>query len=151
MENKNLNKKINSKNFEKHTGNENPHLEYLEHWNFEKNLKKLSKKLKNKKVLIYGAGAFFKTVTEYFDLSELNIIGIADMKFKEHGENETFLDYKVFSPFEIKNLNPDYILVSVLKDVGVREDLEDDLADTKIKILPLVRKEFWALVREVWG
>lgn len=41
---------------------------------------KILNKLRNKKVIVYGAGKFFSNLD--FDFSQLNIIGIADKKFK---------------------------------------------------------------------
>src|SRR5574344_1156950 len=51
---------------------------YLENYNFKKHLEKLNKKLKGKKVVIYGAGIFFEAIHEFYDLSKLDIIGISD-------------------------------------------------------------------------
>ena len=54
---------------------------YIAEFNFEKHLKYLEKKLKNKTIMLYGAGAFIETIKKYYDLSNLNIIGISDMRF----------------------------------------------------------------------
>ena len=37
-------------------------VEYLESFNFSKNLKNLKRKIKNKTVVIYGAGVFFQAI-----------------------------------------------------------------------------------------
>ena len=37
---------------------------HLKNINFEKSLKKLKKKLKNKTSIVYGAGSFFKYINE---------------------------------------------------------------------------------------
>ena len=47
----------------------------------QKQIDKLSKKLKNKKLVIYGAGDFAKVLFENYDLSKLNILAVSDKKF----------------------------------------------------------------------
>lgn len=51
-------------------------LEMLKKINFAKHLKKLERKYKNKKILLYGMNEEFFTIMQNFDLSNLNIIGI---------------------------------------------------------------------------
>ena len=51
-------------------------LEMLKKINFAKHLKKLERKYKNKKILLYGMNEEFFTIIQNFDLSNLNIIGI---------------------------------------------------------------------------
>lgn len=51
-------------------------LEMLKKINFAKHLKKLERKYKNKKILLYGMNEEFFTIIQNFDLSYLNIIGI---------------------------------------------------------------------------
>lgn len=123
---------------------------YLCKFNFEKCLKKLNKKLKNKAIIIYGAGIFFQVIHKCFKLDELNIIGIADRKFINHEENEKFLGYKVYAPEEIKNVNPEYVLVATKYFIDVIEDLSYDLLKgTKIKIKPLLKKPILMLLKEI--
>ena len=54
---------------------------YLDGINFNSRFEKLKKKLKNKSVLIYGAGIFFQYINKNYDLSSLKITGICDKKF----------------------------------------------------------------------
>lgn len=130
----------------------NEFVEYLEKIKFQKRLNNLEKKLKDKTVIIYGTGMFFQTLNSKYDLSCLNIIAVADKKFENHTENETFLDYKVCSPEEIKDLNPDYVLLGTINVVDLLDDLETNLLrNTKIKIKPLIRKPIRDLWKEIWG
>lgn len=123
----------------------------LEKYNFAGYLKKLKKKLKNKSVVIYGAGAFFQLIQHYYDLSGLNIIGISDKKFEEHEEDEVCLGYKVYSPTELRELNPDYVLVATKMYISIIEILYyDTLKNSKIKIKPIYKKPFLVLLREIW-
>ena len=55
--------------------------EILEEQNAQKQINKLSRKLKNKKVVIYGAGNFSKVLFENYDLSKFNILAVSDKKF----------------------------------------------------------------------
>jgi len=74
-------------------------------------LPKLLKRLKNKKVVFYGAGVYLELIKKYFDLSSLNVIAISDKKFENMEESE-FLGYKTCSPDKIKDLNPDYVIIT---------------------------------------
>lgn len=124
---------------------------YLDSFKFEKTLPKLIKKLKNKKVVFYGAGIFLELVKKYYDLSDLDVIAIADKKFEFHGDNEEFLGYKVISPDEILNVKPDYVVVTTKMYMKVVEDLYCNmLKGTKIKLKPLVKKPFMTLFHEIW-
>lgn len=124
---------------------------YLESFNFEKHLKKLNKKLKNKKIIIYGAGAFLEVIKKYYDLSKLNIIAVADKRYSINDDSETFLGYKTCSPEEIIELEPDFVLVATKFFINIIEDLYYyTLKDTKIKIKPLIKKPFMTLLKEIW-
>ena len=57
-------------------------MEFFNDNNAQKQIDKLAKKFKNKKVVIYGAGIYFQIIKNNFDISKLNIIGIADKKFE---------------------------------------------------------------------
>lgn len=126
-------------------------IEYVEKFNFAKNLKKLKRKLKKKSVVIYGAGVFFQAIKKHFDISDINIIGISDRRFEGHKEDEEFLGYKAYAPSELRELNPDYVLVATKMYIKIIEDLYfETLKDTKIKIKPLLKKDFITLIKEIW-
>jgi len=138
-------------------GNTNPKTEeeflnYLKKINFQKHLKRIEKKLKNKKIVIYGAGSFFSTLLKTYDLSKLNIIAIADRKFINHSDNEEYLGYKVCEPLEINNLAPDYVLVSMFYFINIINDLEENIIKNKnIKLKPLINKPFFEVLKEVFN
>lgn len=138
--------------FNEEVKDERENLNYLYDYKFEKTLPKLVKKLNGKSVILYGAGAFLELIKKYFDLSGLNIIGIADRRFYNHTEDEHFLGYKAISPDEIKDFKPDYVLVATKMYMNIIEDLYyDTLKGTKIKVKPLLKKDFWTLVKEIWA
>ena len=126
---------------------------YLCEHNFSKTLPKLIKKLKGKKVVLYGAGVFLEAILKFYDLSGLDIVGVVDKKYGvlTDGTDETFHGYKVYGVKSIKDLNPDYVLVSTKFYVSIIEDLYYKvLKNSKIKIKPLVKKSFFTLLKEIW-
>ena len=124
---------------------------HLENISFEKSLKKLKKKLKNKTSIVYGAGSFFKYINENYDLSELNIVGISDMKFDEKDEKQEFLGYKKIPKNKIVSYKPDYVLIATLKYISIIEDFEINILNkTNIKVLPLAKLPLIELIKEIW-
>lgn len=127
------------------------HLKLLEDVKFEKQLKKLNKKLKNKTVIIYGAGTFFEKALKNYDLSNLNIIGISDSKFAPQEEGEIYLGYKVIPINKIAEYKPDYVLIATLKFMNILNNFRNEtFQKTKIKILPLVDRPLLDLVKELF-
>ena len=127
-------------------------LEQLETFKFDKYLKKLNRKLKNKTVVIYGAGLLFNKIIENYDLSNLNVIGISDRKFEREEECQEAFGYKIIPLEKIKDYNPDYILISTINYMPILDDFVHNLfKKTKIKVLPLVDKPFWVLLKEIFG
>ena len=124
---------------------------YLEKNNFSKRLKYLNKITDNKKIVIYGSGLFFQTIYENYDLSKLNIIGLSDKKFLFNKYDEDVLGYKCYSIHEVEDLKPDFILVCILDPLNVIYDLKNVIfKDKNITILPMVKKSFWGLIKEVY-
>ena len=136
--------------FNEEIKDEQTNLNYLYKQEFDKTLPKILKKLKNKKIIFYGAGVYLELIKKYFDISSLNVIAISDKKFNNTEETE-YLGYKTCSPDKIRELNPDYVIMTTKFYINLFEYLNDDLLKgTKIKIKPLVRKPFWTLVKEIW-
>ena len=97
--------------------------------------------------------------SSFITLSSLGMMSVfiivtfsfSDKRFENHGENDEFLGYKVYAPEEIKDLNPNYVLVSTKLYVDLLEDLMyKTLKHTKIKVEPLVKKPILTLIREIW-
>ena len=126
-------------------------LEYLKKVNFEKQIKRLNKKLKNKTVIVYGTGLLFQEIRKQYDLSNLNIIGVSDRKYYMDEEGNEELGYKIIPLDKIKDYNPDYVLIGALKFLPIMEDFMDNkFKKSKIKFLPLVDKPFWTLLKEIF-
>ena len=111
--------------------------------------KYLRNKLRNKKIILYGAGKFLEIVNKYYDLSQLNIIGITDFKYYNHKENDEFLGYKIYSVEETKNLTFDYLLISTLEyDDLIRNLYYNVFRGKNINYEILVKKRLSAVIVE---
>ena len=126
------------------------YIAYLKMIKFERRLKHLSKKLRNKKVVIYGADKFFQTLVKNYNLRVLNIVAISDRTFKNHAPNEKLFDYYKCTLAEISDYNPEYILVGTMNFINISEDLEEFFKG-KIKIRPLIKKPIKELWIENWN
>lgn len=106
-------------------------IEYFDKINEQKYLNKMAKKLKDKKVLLYGAGMISEVLLENYDLSKFNIVGISDKRFERSGERE-FHGMTAIKPEEITDENADAILFCMklfttpeksLKENGVKSKM----------------------------
>lgn len=121
-------------------------IEFLKKKNFQKRIDKLAKKYTDKKIVIYGAGMGFVAVKENYDLSKLNIIGIADMKFDNDGE---FMGYKTYEPDSFMNQKPDVVLIAMI-DTDIAESFfEEEIYPEfgKFKHEPLIKLGFSDLIK----
>lgn len=105
--------------------------EYFEKINEQEYLNKLAKKLKGKKVILYGAGIISEVINEHYDLSKFNIIGIADKRFERTEEKEC-LSFKTLKPNELKYTDCDYIFVSLKLFNKIKQNLIKDGVNKKI-------------------
>lgn len=101
-------------------------LSYFKEVNAQKQIDKLAKKFRNKKIVIYGAGEYFRILKENYDLSKLNIVGIADKKFETNKDINPF-EHKALAPEELKDFDLDIILVALYDDVVLCDYLEYQL------------------------
>lgn len=92
---------------------------FINNIKLQKNIDYLSKKYKNKRILLYGAGVFALEILNNYDLSKLNIIGISDKIF--WNDNNNFNDYKTFSPEQIKLINPDVIIITAFDYLRIKK------------------------------
>lgn len=125
---------------------------YLASVDFEKYLRNLKRKLKDKRVIIYGSGSLFMYIKDNYDISDFNIIGISDMKFSDDQEGEEYLGYKVIPKLKMADYNPDYVIVATQNYIGIVEDFECNYFDkTKIKVKPLVKMPLLMLLKKIWS
>lgn len=123
---------------------------YLEKINFRNYLKKLSKKLNNRPVIIYGTGEFFSVIESEYDLSCLNIIALSDNKYLKHNYTNEFSKYKKIPPNEIVQNKPYAVLVSVVNPVRLVNHLKNnDVKNSNIKVDILYNKSKLELIKEI--
>lgn len=99
------------------------HLEFFNEVNAQKQIDRLAKKYKNKRVIIYGAGIYYQTLADNYDLSQLNIVGICDKKF-ETGKTSNNTPYTPLAPEELNEIDFDVILVAVYRCIAIEEFLK---------------------------
>jgi hypothetical protein len=121
-------------------------VQFLKKKNFQKRIDKLAKKYADKKVMIYGAGMGFVAVKENYDLSKLNIIGIADMKFDNDGE---FRGYKTYTPDSFMSQKPDIVLIGMIDPDIAESFFEEEIYPEfgKFKHEPLIKLGLFDLIK----
>ena len=124
---------------------------YLRKNKFNKSFKKLKSMVKDKKVIIYGTGTFFQYINNHYNLRELNIIGVSDMKYSLKQEGEDDFGYKIIPKSSISKYKPDYVLVATENYLNIVEDLEMKyFINTNTSVLPLVPKSLLNLIKKIW-
>lgn len=124
-------------------------VDFLKKKNFQKRIDKLSKKYTGKKIMIYGAGRAFEAINENYDLSGLDIIGIADMKFEQGRE---FMGYKTYEYDTFPGEKPDVVLIAMVEHEIAEEFFSEELVPEygnfnyepmiKLSLLDLIKKLF---------
>lgn len=126
------------------------HLEFFNENNAQKQLNKLAKKYKNKRIVIYGAGIYFQIIKKNFDLSGLNIVGIADKKF-EQNKTSNNTTYTALSPQELNDIDFDVILVAVYNSPEIEGFLKYNLLingkNHNKKIFPIIKPTFLYILK----
>lgn len=126
--------------------------EYFAELKAQKQIDKLAKKYKKKKIAIYGAGQFCRTLFENYDLSKLNIVAVADRSFNGEG-NENFYGLKCITPNDLKELDCNVILIGTYETFNMHDYLEDELLvdckNSNIKIRPLIKESLFHLIKEL--
>lgn len=124
---------------------------FLEEVNFDKQFKRLKKKLKEKRVVVYGSGQLFQLVHERYDLSDIDIIAISDGKYGPEDRGQEFLGYTIVPFVDIADLEPDYVVVAILNYVEIVYNFEYNIfRNIKTKVIPLAQKKFMTLLKEIW-
>lgn len=127
--------------------------EYLEKKKAQKIIDKAAKKYKNKSVVLYGAGFFASDIVRNYDLSKLNILGVADMKFQDDNEGD-FYGFKKIGSYDLLEMDFDAVLITTYDDEAVKEFLIEDLfqgENKKIKIDTLVKMNLIEYIKHVFS
>lgn len=129
-------------------------IKYFKEVRAQKQIDKLAKKFKNKKIAIYGAGEYFKVLYDNFDLSKLNIVAIADKKF-ETNKTTNYTSWEALAPDELKECDLDIILVALYDDSSLMDYLEYELLiNTKNegkKVLSIIEPTFLYALKVLLG
>ena len=119
--------------------------EYLKKYNAQKKINKLVQLYKNKKIAIYGAGQFARTIFENYDLSKLNIVGIADLKF-EDPQNRDFFGLNCIEPKMLGTIDCDIILIANYDYDRFLTILDDHILyltkNDSVTVRPLIKLNF---------
>ena len=95
--------------------------------------------------MLYGAGEYFATIRDNFNISKLNIVGIADKKFEKNKNNNTS-NYPAIAPKELKDFDCDLILITTYNFFQIYEYLKYQILinskNQKVKIKKIVRPTF---------
>jgi glycosyltransferase involved in cell wall biosynthesis len=88
--------------------------------------------LKNpkKRVCLYGGGIYLNKILEFTDLSKINIVGIIDKSESKWGTKAG--DYSVYGPNDLKGLNPDFLITTLLHSASALEDIIDLLKEQNV-------------------
>lgn len=128
--------------------------EYFKKVKAQKQINKLAKKLKNKRVVIYGAGQYCRILFDNYDLSKLNIVAVADRSF-ENEEKRNFYGLNCIAPDELKDFDCDIILLGVYDVFWILDYLEDELLikckNSQTKIKALIRPSLWTIIKGVFS
>ncbi len=104
--------------------------EYFEAVNQKSKIKKLLKKYKNKRIILYGMGISTEVLFEKYNISDFNIIAIADRKFKK---GDKILNYEGICPEEISEYNPDAIFICNYQPERIKKSLSELGVKTKME------------------
>lgn len=95
-------------------------------------IEKISRKLKNKRVIIYGTGKLFQVLKSAEVFSDWNVAGVCDNKYLPEDENLECEGYRIINHDNLANYKADYIFVSVQKPLQILNRLKNSKLHAKI-------------------
>ena len=99
-------------------------------------IKHLKKQLKLKQLCLWGASLYIEEFLSKYKIKTPNIIGIIDTNPERCGK--TFANYKIFSPNQIKDIKPKYILLTIKNNHKQRYvDIQNFLKENNSNIILL--------------
>ncbi|OGI21008.1 MAG: hypothetical protein A2287_06205 [Candidatus Melainabacteria bacterium RIFOXYA12_FULL_32_12] len=122
--------------------------EWISGKNQQKRIDQLAKKYKGKKAVIYGAGILSSVIFDNYNLSDLNIVGVADQKF--FGSDEEFKGCKAVAPYDMAEINPEVIIIATYNTGNVKDFIKEEILPDvgKIPIEPFVTKSLREKISE---
>lgn len=125
--------------------------EYLEKKKAQKVIDETAEKYKDKKIVLYGADLFAGDLFRNYDISKLNILGVADKTFQNHCEGD-YYGYKKFTPLDLLETDFDLLLITAYDDTDIKEYLKKDLLqgeEIKFKIKTLIKLSLFEYIKEL--
>jgi len=98
--------------------------EFLKRKKIQKKIDFFAKKYAGQKIIFYGGGKVLDAIINDFDLTCLNIEGIADIKFNN---GETYLGYKTFNSYSFIEQNPDIVIITMQESILAENFFENTL------------------------
>lgn len=123
--------------------------EYLKKKNAQKAIDKIAKHYGYKKIVLYGAGLFAGELFRNYDVSHLNIIGIADKKFENDFEGD-FYGYPKLAPLDLLENDFDLILITTYDDTYIKDYFKNDLfqgEEMNFDIKPLIKMNIFEYIK----
>lgn len=124
--------------------------EWLKSKNLQKKINNLSRKYKGKKILIYGADLMSEAIFDNYNLSELNIIGVADNKF--YNTDSEFKGYKTIPLYFVEEFQFDAIFIFLYNSSRIKKFIKEDLLPEHydfIQIEKVIPKDFLTQIIEI--
>lgn len=125
--------------------------EYLEKKKAQCAIDKISKEFGYKQIVLYGADLFTGDLVRNYDLSKLNIIGVADESFRKDSEGD-YYGYQKFAPEDLLETDFDLLLITAYDDIEIKKYLKKDLfqgEEVKFQIKSLIRLNLFEYIKEV--
>lgn len=125
--------------------------EYLAKKDAQKIIDQFGQDYKGKSIVLYGAGLFAGELIRHYDFSELNIIGVADIKFRGDCEGD-FYSYKKFAPEDLLEMDFDVLLITTYDDTYIKHFLFKELLqgeEVKFKVKTLIRLSLFEYIKGI--
>lgn len=125
--------------------------DYLKKKKAQNVIDKFAKTYENNKIVLFGADLFTGDLFRNYDLSALNIIGIADESFKNN-QNGDYYGYKKISPYDLPETEFDILLITAYDDLDIKDFVKNNVfkdKEIKFKIKTLVKMNFFEYVKAV--
>lgn len=120
---------------------------YFDAHHFEKRLEKIEKLVKDKRVIVYGTGKLFQYAINNYNFSNINIIGISDLRYLQAHSGTNDLGYKVILRQDIVKYDFDVILIATKDYLKIMKYFNDGYSNKMI--IPLIEKSFYELFKEI--
>lgn len=109
----------------------------------------VAQQYENKKIMLYGVDLFTGDLFRNYDLSRLNIIGVADKTFQDN-YGDDYYGYKKFGPYDLLETDFDLLLITTYDDTDIKAFLKKNLLqgeDVKFKIKTLIKLNLFEYIK----